>query len=410
MKSFLHFGEETTKPYQTIKFRCDTDKNMNIILKKLNETRKTIKIYYELPLENPYNCDWGGLPQYLTHPDTYPILKIQFSKEDDKKQFYKTINREYLKRNSDFYPHKPMFKHQQSFWTSNLPMDKQINKYPIFVISKGRYEKRFTSDYLSKCKIKHYLVIEHCEKKLYEKDLKEHVNLLVMNKKYDNLGKGSIPVRNWIDKKVKKSMKGTLKYWCLDDNMNGFYRFYKNTRIEMRTPLIFRITEEFSDRYENLHLCGLQYYSFCPDISKRRTLCGLNTRIYSCMLISTKLKDVLGGVLWRGRYNEDTDLSLRILKKGLPTVLMYQFLCHKMTTLSCKGGNTDTIYKDDGLQKKLDSLIKQHPDVVKGTIKFKKVHHQVNYKPFIKNKLILKKDVVVPKEYYDWGLYVRLDF
>ena len=38
-------------------------------------------------------------------------------------------------------------------------------------------------------------------------------------------------------------------------------------------------------------MCGLQYYSFCPDISKRRTLLGLNTRVYSCILLSTKLND-----------------------------------------------------------------------------------------------------------------------
>ena len=131
----------------------------------------------------------------------------------------------------------------------------------------------------------------------------------------------------------------------------------------------------------------MNYLSFVPEIIRNKTSCVRNTRIYSCILISTDLKNILDGVLWRGTYNEDTDLSLRVLKKGLPTILSNQYLCDKQTTLSVKGGNTSSIYTGDGLQKKLDSLIEQHPDVVKGTIKFKKVHHQVDYKPFKNNKL-----------------------
>jgi len=42
-----------------------------------------------------------------------------------------------------------------------------------------------------------------------------------------------------------------------------------------------------------------------------------------------------------------TDLSLRILKTGFPTMLFNCFLCGKQTTLSVKGGNEE-IYKNDG--------------------------------------------------------------
>ena len=54
-----------------------------------------------------------------------------------------------------------------------------------------------------------------------------------------------------------------------------------------------------------------------------------------------------------------------------------------------KGGNAD-IYAGSGVQQKLDSLISQHPDVAKGTIKFGRVHHQVNYDGFKNNKIIHK--------------------
>jgi len=406
-KTYLVRGEETEKPYQKIKFRCVTEKDMDTILKKLKLKRTKIKIHYELPLDNPYNVEWRGLPEFKTHEDKIPYLKIKFTTEEDKKEFYKVIGQVYTKNNYGWYPSKPKYLPNTAYWDSDLPIEMQKNKYPIFVISKGRYEQRLTSDYLSKCKIEHYLVVEHCEEKLYTEGLKEHVNLMVMEEEFDNLGKGSIPVRNWIDRKAKELR--VEKYWCLDDNISSFCRFYKNTRVEIRTPLVFKLTEKFMDRYENLYLCGLQYKSFMPEISKRRWLVQLNTRVYSCMLISTKLKDKLDGVLWRGRYNEDTDLSLRLLKKGYPTLLLDIFLCDKQTTMSCEGGNTDSIYKGDGLQKKLDSLIEQHPDCVKEKKNYFHVHHQVDYRPFKKNKLILKKDVVIPNDYYDWGLKVFID-
>ena len=407
MKTYLIRGEETKNPFQQIKFRCVTEKDMDFILKKLKLKRTEIKINCELSLDNPYNVEWRGLPEFKNIEDKWEYLKIKFTTEEDKKEFYELIGLPYTKKGYEWYPSKPKYLPNTAYWDSDIPKEQQKNKYPIFVISKGRYENRRTSDYLSKCKIEHILVVEYCEKELYRKDLKEHVWLMVMEKEFDNLGEGSIPVRNWVDRRAKDMM--VERYWCLDDNIDGFCRFYKNTRVEIRTPLFFKLTEVFADRYENLYLCGLQYKSFLPEISKRRWVVQLNTRVYSCMLISTKLKDKLDGVLWRGRYNEDTDISLRLLKKGFPTCLLDIFLCDKQTTMSCEGGNTDTIYKDDGLQKKLDSLISQHPDCVKGTIKFKKIHHQVNYKPFNNNKLILKKDIIIPDDYYDWGLRVRID-
>lgn len=407
MKGFIVYGKETKDYYQKIIFRCVKEIDMDYIIRKLKLNRSEIKIYYEKPID-PYNCEWRGLPEFKVNEDVYPYIKIIFETEKHKKDFYKTIEKTYVKKNSDWYPDKPRYLPCNSYWNSILPIEKQKNKYPIYVISKGRYNNRLTSDWLSKNKIYHNLVVEHCEKDKYSNGLKDYINLLVMEKKYDNLGCGSIPVRNWIQKRSKRL--GVKKYWCIDDNIDGFFRFYKNTRIEMRTPLVFRLTEEFADRYENLHMCGLQYYSFCPDISKRRTVVGLNTRIYSCILMSVELENILDGVLWRGKYNEDTDLSLRLLKKGYPTCLLYSFLCRKRTTMSCKGGNTDSIYQNGGLQKKLDSLINQHPDCVKGTVKFKKVHHQVNYSKFKKNKLKLKEGIEIREDYDDWGLKIFIDF
>jgi hypothetical protein len=107
---------------------------------------------------------------------------------------------------------------------------------------------------------------------------------------------------------------------------------------------------------------------------------------------------------WRGRYNEDTDLSLRVLKDGYCTILFNAFLAGKVTTMRMKGGNTDELYVDDGRKKMADALVELHPDVAKVVWKFSRWHHQVDYSGFKKNKLILKDGIVIPDRVNNYGL------
>jgi hypothetical protein len=96
---------------------------------------------------------------------------------------------------------------------------------------------------------------------------------------------------------------------------------------------------------------------------------------------------------WRGKFNEDTDLSLRLLKDGWCTILFSTLLAGKTPTLQDKGGNTDSIYNQTN--KRLEfakSLQEQHPDCVTITQRYGRWHHQVDYSKFKFNKLIFKKD------------------
>lgn len=128
-----------------------------------------------------------------------------------------------------------------------------------------------------------------------------------------------------------------------------------------------------------------------------------NTRIYSCILIRNDIN-----YRWRGRYNEDTDLSLRIMKDGLCTVLFNAFLLGKRATMTQGGGNTDTIYNTGDKRKAFaQSLADQHPDIVKVTWKFNRWHHQVNYKPFKRNKLIRKKGIEIEEGTNNYGMALK---
>ena len=129
-----------------------------------------------------------------------------------------------------------------------------------------------------------------------------------------------------------------------------------------------------------------------------RNVVQYNGRAMSSILIRTDITKEVGlegGDIWRGRYNEDVDLSLRVLKKGLPTILLTNISSDKSRTGTDKGGNTDTIYKEDGngsgVEKSL-SLLEHHSDCVKITKQYGRTHHKINIDMFKNNTLIKSKD------------------
>ena len=268
-------------------------------------------------------------------------------------------------------------------------------KWPIYVISKGRWQSRYTVKALEKMAVPFHIVVEPQEYDNYAAVI-DPAKILTLP--FSNLGQGSIPARNWVWEHAKES--GAAWHWILDDNILWFARLYHNKKIRMLDGSCFAVTEDFVERYENVGQSGLQYEMFTPALEKHPPFL-LNTRVYSCILNRNELP-----FRWRGRYNEDTDLSLRILKAGWCTVLMQIFLAKKMTTMTMKGGNTESLYQGDGRLKMAQSLYEQHPDVVRVTRKWGRWQHQVNYRGF-KQRLVLKPGVVIPKGVNNYGMVLK---
>ncbi len=222
---------------------------------------------------------------------------------------------------------------------------------------------------------------------------------------FDNLGLGSIPARNWVwEHSIGESAE---RHWILDDNIKHFQRKNGSKRIYTADGTTFKAMEDFVCRYENVALAGPDYF-FMGDqrLTRQDNRPFLaNTRIYSCILVLNRLP-----FRWRGRYNEDTDLSLRVLKAGWCTIQFRAFLQGKAATLTMRGGNTDELYQGDGRLKMAQSLENQHPDCVKITRKWGRFQHQVDYRRFKKNKLIRKAGIIIPSEPNEYGMkLVRLD-
>jgi hypothetical protein len=292
-------------------------------------------------------------------------------------------------------------------------------KYPVYIISKGRSESMLTSRSLARMKVNHYIAIEPQDEDLYEAALdkfkiRPYVTLLIAP--FSNHGDGPGRARNWCwDHSISI---GAEKHWVLDDNIADFYRLHKNKRVRVESGAIFRAAEDFVGRYENVPIAGFQYRFFIAPNSKYPPYVK-NTRIYSTLLIDNNCKH-----RWRGRYNEDTDICLQVLKDGDCTIQFNAFLQGKAATQTVKGGNTEEFYHKEGAEEgkwienvnsegtrnKSQMLVDLHPDVARMVWRYKRWHHYVDYSSFKKNELRLKSGVKIPEGNNNYGMKFVTDF
>ena len=276
----------------------------------------------------------------------------------------------------------------------------------MYIVSKGRWETRYTSIALERLGLPYWIIVEDQEYDNYA-DVIHPDKILVLPQQYlddydtcDDLGdsksKGPGSARNFAWQHAID--EGAKRHWVMDDNINSFQRLNQNLMCKITNGAMFKACEDFVDRYTNLYLAGPAYDFFAiaktvmPPFVK-------NTRIYSVLLIQNDMP-----YRWRGRYNEDTDLSLRVLKDGHCTVQFNAFLQEKQTTQLIKGGNTEEFYAKEGTLPKSQMLADLHPDVATVVWKFSRWHHDVNYFPFKKNLLKKIDGLKIPTGINNYGM------
>lgn len=285
-------------------------------------------------------------------------------------------------------------------------MSKFNPQFPLFIPSKGRAQYMMTSRALDAIGVPHRLCVEEQEYKEYLDAVDGNKKkLIVLDQSYkekyelcDDLGlsksTGPGPARNFIWDYSKD--EGHAWHWVMDDNIKCFRRMNDGARVKVADGAIFKAMEDFVLRYRNVGMAGPNYTMFAFGASKLPPFV-LNTRIYSCNLIRNDLP-----FRWRGRYNEDTILSLDMLKAGWCTIQFNAFLQEKIRTQTIKGGNTDEFYAKEGTLAKSRMQLKVHPDVSRLVWKFGRWHHHVDYTPFKDMRLLKRIDANVsatPNEY-----------
>ena len=367
-------------------------KNLDNTVKEVNMVTGEIK--YKKPSikkgmrKTDRMTEWVDMPEWNLDFKDETYAKIDFLFKDD-------ITASDL---TEFFDGK-MTDKSKNCWYPKLVMGTHRNmrvlggrkhKYPIFVVSKGRFEPKLwhSSTRLSQMCVNHYLVVEPQEFEIYSKNFNNpFVKIIPMDLEYkkfydtfssigniDSTGPGA--VRNFC---IDLARSWGFKYCHIwDDNIDGTNYWFRGHRLLNRSEEMFASLEEFVERYSNVPLAGYNYSKFCKD-GDRVPAFTINRRIYSMIFIETS-----GKWYFRGRYNEDTDLSLRVLKEGLCTIQFNLFLGEKLTTQRIKGGNTDEFYINDegGTVPKTQMLYDMHPDVTDIVYKFGRIHHQVNYEGF----------------------------
>ncbi len=337
---------------------------------------------------------WWGMPSF-SMGDARPEyqITINFITAKDVAAFAKRADLPVsIKSDSAWFPHQKHLSGQYCY--DGTPTN---SRYPVCIPSKGRADCQSTGKLLDRMGVSYRFFVEETE---YDEYIKHLGKTKVVSMPFSNLGQGSVPARNFIWEWCKE--REYKRHWTVDDNIGQFTRCHNNRRLRVHGGGFFSAMEDFVDRYENVVMAGPHDQGFVMDRGPNLSPFLLNSRIYSCILLDTSLS-----YRWRGRYNEDTDLSLRLLKDGYCTMLFHALLMNKGQTVGAgkpmKGGNTDNVYNtDDHRLAFAESLQKQHPDVVKVVWKFNRWHHQVDYLKFRKNKLQLRADItptVGPNEY-----------
>jgi hypothetical protein len=237
--------------------------------------------------------------------------------------------------------------------------------------------------------------------------------ILVLDKQFladydtlDNLGesksKGPGAARNFCWAHAIAS--GATWHWVLDDNINGFVRLNHNERICVNSGAMFAAAEDFAERYENVAQAGFEYRFFAGGGRREKAPYRTNTRIYSCILIRNDIP-----FRWRGRYNEDTILSLDILTHGYATILFQAFLQNKAATQTVKGGNSKDFYDHEGTRPKSEMLVNTYPMYSHIVTRYGRCHHHVDYSSFQQTKLIRRKGFIVPEGINNYGMVLKFD-
>ena len=389
------------------KFSKKINMPISILTKEVNYAEKTFKDKkrptVKKEVEKEWERQWTNLPEFRTDfsTDEYAKIILLFSDKTTVEELSALFEQKITSRTTSvWFPEKAIGENA----CLRVIGGEDQPKYPIYVVSKNRavWANWHTSKRLAQMGVYHYVVVEPQEVEKYKQVFNnKYVTILQMDMKFkeeydtfSDLGNisstGPGAARNFCWEHSKNN--GFAWHWVLDDNINGFFQFWRGRRIKVRTAEVFRTCERFVDRYDNIAIGGLNYAKFCID-KRVQPPYVLNTRIYSMLLIRNDIP-----FRWRGRYNEDTDLSLRVLKDGWCTVQFNAFLGEKTTTQRIGGGNTEEFYAKEGTLNKSQMLVDMHPDVTELVWKFNRWHHEVDYSGF-KQQLHLKEEFKNQEKY-----------
>jgi glycosyltransferase involved in cell wall biosynthesis len=251
-------------------------------------------------------------------------------------------------------------------------MEKIEVRYPIFVPSKGRAKSLLTSKMFLQDGVPFRLVVEPQEVDAYAAEVgSEHVISLPEN------NRGLVYSRNWI--KDYATSEGHARHWQFDDDIVAMIRTHGGRKLYCASNLALAAAEDFVDRYENAVLASFNsefFVAWVVDGTTRQMWPPFyrNARCYTCFLIDNRITN-----RWRGRANEDTDMSLQVLADGQCTILFNAFSIRTPVTMSRPGGQMNAAYMGEGRLAMAREMERYWPGTVEVYRRFGRSQHHVKH-------------------------------
>ena len=141
--------------------------------------------------------DYFDSPEYVwsDHLRQRVVFDVPLKNKVEKEAFFKAFGQ---KPNDLKYMHYKVEDNPLSSYEYQYTHDVQP-KYPIYVISKGRWKNTYTIDTLEEMGVKFYICVEPSEYEFYVANPKiDKEKILVLPEDFSKQGNGAVPVRNWV--------------------------------------------------------------------------------------------------------------------------------------------------------------------------------------------------------------------
>jgi hypothetical protein len=258
-------------------------------------------------------------------------------------------------------------------------------RFPVYIPTRGRPAHQLTARRLLDLGIRPRLVVEEAEAEAYA-EVNPDCDVLTWPASYMDTYErtpeldphpttGAAHNFAWDHSR----QEGHTHHWIMDDNIQLFRaRSASGKTLPLADASPFRWHEDVMLSYRNLagFALGLSHTFGSKPFS-------INTRLYCATLYRNDLHEY--GIRWRRGLNDDTVVSLDILKTGYwCTAESHMLIILKTPTSRTKrlpGGMTD-FYADGGFIRKAAEAIRLHPDCVKMVTRYGRVHHQLDYSQF----------------------------
>lgn len=184
-------------------------------------------------------------------------------------------------------------------------------KYPIYIVSKGRWDNGKTYKIFLNANIDFKVVVEPQEADLYAQNIPRE-NIAVLP--FSNLGLGSYPARNWAwEDSIER---GFDKHLIFDDNIRSFATLNNGKRVfKTSAKTAIESLIKFTERFERVAMSGFNYSYFVTKQTNKPFF--INTHVYSGILINNKIP-----FRWRLKYNKARSLE-QIWPQYVKTVIRF---------------------------------------------------------------------------------------